>query len=242
MVNYRLKLTDIRQESKDTYTFLMDMPEGFLWEEGAHAHIGIKGYDFQAPNGAYVRHMSIMTLPKEDKIGFTTKKRGTLSLFKETLFNMKVGEELLLFKPGSRMALRRENRPIVLVSMGVGCATMRPLILAYEEESSGIEELIHINIHGDEEALYKQELSACKEERLQSHYVKTRGDMDKFLEETLTLEKPIYYLVGSDAFLIQKTHWLMGKGIAFEDVVLDKKEQFTSRLLMMSPKDLAVML
>ena len=52
MVKYRLKITDILIESEDTWTFLLEMPEDFNWEEGSHAHIGIEGYDCQA----YVHH------------------------------------------------------------------------------------------------------------------------------------------------------------------------------------------
>lgn len=242
MVKYRLKITDILKESEDTWTFLMEKPDDFVWEEGSHAHIGIEGYDFNAPKGTFVRHMSLMTLPEEGKIGFTTRKRGELSVFKRTLFNMKVGEELLVFKFGSRMALRRENRPLVLLSMGVGIATMRPLILQYHLDPRCIPGIHQINVDSTGAFLYKKELESCEDEHLIHTWLTGRTGLDEVLEDTLKHEKPIYYLVGSDAFVIQRTHWLMDHGVEFSDIVVDKKEQFISRMLMMSPKDFQMIL
>lgn len=242
MVKYKLKITDILKESEDTWTFLLEMPENFIWEEGSHAHIGIEGYDFNAPKGAFVRHMSLMTLPEEGKIGFTTRKRGELSIFKVTLFNMQVGQELLVFKPGSRMALRRENRPIVLLSMGVGIATMRPLVLQYHKNSAGITALHQINVDAAGSFIYKNEFEKLGDGKVKHTWLTGRNGLDEVLEETLVQEHPLYYLVGSDAFVIQRTHWLMERGVAFSDIVVDKKEQFISRMLMMSPKDFQMIL
>jgi len=242
MVKYRLKITDILKESDDTWTFLMEMPEDFFWAEGSHAHIGIEGYDFNAPKGTFVRHMSLMTLPEEGKIGFTTRKRGELSVFKETLFSMQVGEELLVFKPGSRMALRREDRPIVLLSMGVGIATMRPLVLQYHKDSTGIRGVHQINVDGAGCFLYRKELESFTDHSVTHTWLTGRSGLDEVLLDTLAKGDPIYYLVGSDAFVIQRTHWLMEHGVEFHDIVVDKKEQFISRMLMMSPKDFQMIL
>ncbi len=242
MVKYRLKITDILIESEDTWTFLLEMPEDFNWEEGSQAHIGIEGYDFNAPKGTFVRHMSIMTLPEEGKIGFTTRKRGELSVFKETLFNMKVGQELLVFKPGSRMALRRENRPLVLLSMGVGIATMRPLILQHHNNPMGIKEVYQINVDAGGNFLYQKEFESMADSSVKHTWLRGRNGLDEVLERVLSIESPIFYLVGSDAFVIQRTHWLMEHGVAFQDIVVDKKEQFISRMLMMSPKDFQMIL
>lgn len=241
MRKYKLKITDIIKESEDTWTFLMEMPGDFVWDEGSHAHIGIEGYDFNAPKGAYVRHMSLMTLPEEGKIGFTTRKRGELSLFKQTLFDMKEGEEILLFKPGSRMALRREQRPIILLSMGVGVATMRPLILAFHKNPADISEIHQINVDATGSFLYREELEALNRGNLKHSWLRGRSELDNVLQKTLPAHG-IYYLVGSDAFVIQRTHWLMDHGVEFKDIVVDKKEQFISRMLMMSPKDFQMIL
>lgn len=73
-------------------------------------------------------------------------------------------------------------------------------------------------------------------------WLRGRNGLDEVLERVLSIESPIFYLVGSDAFVIQRTHWLMEHGVAFQDIVVDKKEQFISRMLMMSPKDFQMIL
>ena len=45
MIKYTLKVIDIKQESKNTFSFYMEKPDDLIWTEGAHTHIGIVGFD-----------------------------------------------------------------------------------------------------------------------------------------------------------------------------------------------------
>lgn len=155
----QVKIIDIIDEAKGIKTYLLEKPENEIWEEGSHIHIGIVGFDEgELPNKSLVRHMSIMTLPTEKKLGFTTRVQENPSEFKEKLSKLHVGDELVTFKIGSRMQLRRYNRPIVLLSMGVGIATMRPLILSFIADTSNIPCLYNVNVDSSN-TIYKNELS-----------------------------------------------------------------------------------
>lgn len=243
MVKYRLKITDIVEETKDTRTYYMEMPRNFQWEEGSHAHIGLTGYDAgETPVKEWVRHMSIMTLPDENKIGFTTRKRENCSEFKEKLFQTGIGEEIVVFKPGSRMSLRREGRPIILLSMGVGIATMRPLVLAFDKDRTDIPMMVNINVDASGEFLYREKLDEVTCECFKNLWLTSRGALQSFIESLDYEEKPIFYLVGSDNFLIDLIHRLGASGVLQEDMVIDKKEEFLSRFLMISPREFDVLL
>lgn len=70
----KVKIIDIINEGKDVKTYLLEKPDDITWEEGSHFHIAMLGFDEgDKPNKSLVRHMSIMTLPEENKLGFTTR-------------------------------------------------------------------------------------------------------------------------------------------------------------------------
>ena len=147
MIRYKLKILDIIDETKVTKTYYFEKPEDFTWEEGSHTHIGLVGFDEgEQPNKNWIRHMSIMTLPDENKVGITTRVPGSSSEFKNKLSELNIGDEVVLFKIGSRMILRRDNRPVIFLSMGVGIATMRPVILTFIKDKVNIPYVVNVNI------------------------------------------------------------------------------------------------
>lgn len=243
MEKYRLKITDIVDEVEGTRTYYMDMPQDFSWDEGSHAHIGLSGFDQgEMPVKEWVRHMSIMTLPDERKIGFTTRKRENCSEFKEKLFQSEIGDEIVVFKPGSRMSLRRENRPVILLSMGVGIATMRPLVLAYSKNSDGIPMMTNVNVDATGDFLYRKDLDHLACDCYINLWLDGRQKLHSYLENLNYEDRPVFYLVGSDPFIIDLIHRLRGKGVLQEDLVIDKKPEFISRFLMVSPREFDVLL
>ena len=80
-------------ETDEIKTFLLDCPEDFSWEEGAHTHFALKGFNAgERPNRSLVRHMSISTLPSEKSIGITTRIRENCSEFKSILRTYENGQ------------------------------------------------------------------------------------------------------------------------------------------------------
>lgn len=226
MVKYRLKIIDIKEEAFGVKTYLFEKPADFTWDEGSHMHVGLNGFDEgETPNKSLVHHMSIMTLPEEDKIGFTTKILPPLSEFKEKLSKLSIGDEITLFKVGSRMSLRRENRPIVLVSMGVGIATMRPLIYRFMKDNTAIPGLINMNINSKKEFIYKAELEKLENSFYQNYWLDSRISFYEQLDKVSKQLDAIYYIVGSDSFIKEVIKYLKDKGIDASSIMLDKKEE-----------------
>lgn len=224
-MKHTLMIVDIREETNKTKTYLLEKPDELNWDEGSHTHIAHKGYDEgEFPNKSLVRHMSIMTLSKENQLGFTTRLNDEPSEFKRRLANLKVGDDLIVFKLGSRMKLRRENRPIILLSMGVGIATMRPLIKAYIDDTSKINQLININVDATETHVYQEELDAIQNSSFRNIWTKSRVEFYQTLTQLLDNDQAIYYIVGSDLFLRTAIKKLKSLGIKSEDIVIDKKD------------------
>lgn len=226
MVMYTLKIIDIVEESENSKTYYLEKPEELTWEEGAHTHIALPWFQKgEERNKELVRHMSIMTLAEENKIGFTTRVKEEASLYKQELSKMSVGDELVLFKLGCHLQLRREERPLVLLSMGVAIAAMRPLIKAFVRNSDQISKLYNININKEEDYIYIDDLANDTEltDDLELIYVEDKTNYYEAIKEVSENVSPIYYIVGSDSFLTDNIEFLRSRGVKEEDIVLDKR-------------------
>ncbi len=226
MVKYKLKIIDIIDEAKGTKTFLFEKPDEFSWDEGAHTHIGLVGFDEgEKPNKDLVRHMSIMSLPSEKTVGITTRVSGSSSEFKNKLSQLNIGDEAVIFKVGSRMSLRRCNRPIILLSMGVGIATMRPLILSFVNDRSDIPYLVNVNVDSSGEFVYKNELDKLTDDCYKNYWINSRTDFYKTLSGLVETKNAIYYAIGSDLFIKDMIQQLRAANVNDSDIIIDKKDE-----------------
>lgn len=226
MIKYKLKIVDIVDETEGTKTYYIEKPENLTWEAGAHTHIGHVGFDSgEKPNKNWVRHMSIMTLPDENKVGITTRLSGSSSEFKNKMAKLNIGDEVVLFKLGSRMALRRCGRPVVLLSMGVGIAAVRPVILSFIRDKADVPYLVNMNVDSSGNFIFKDEFDNLSDENFENYWLNSRQAFYEKLEHLAELEKAIYYIVGSDKFIKDVIKSLKSRNVNSEDIVIDKKEE-----------------
>lgn len=223
---YKVKIIDIIDEASDVKTYMLEKPRDFGWNIGAHALIGV-GYLNDEPITEYslFRNMSIMTLPQEGKIGFSTKIPGSSSPFKEKLASLGVGDDIGIFGVRSLLHLVRNNQPIIFLSMGVGNATMRPFILEYMNNKSYIPYVINVNVNSTGEFLYQKELDSLVCDTYKNYWLKNRTEFYNLLPELTKIENAVYYLVGSDDFMIDLIKKLKDMGVAPSNIKLDRYEQ-----------------
>lgn len=227
-----IELLDIIEEAENTFTYKFNIPEGTSWDAGTNAHLVATGSDTNyAPAPEFTRHMSICSLPEEGYIGFTTRAKEGGSTFKRNLRVSKVGDRLQLFKLMNRLPLHRDKKPVVLISMGVGIATMRPMILEYANDQSNIPQLININIDRAVTEIYQDEFIKLEIPNFENIYVNSRANLHKSIEETLHLEDAQYHIVGSDEFLMNIGAFLQQKGVSGENIKIDKKEKRAERMI-----------
>ncbi|MBU5594314.1 dihydropteridine reductase [Amphibacillus sp. MSJ-3] len=229
---YWTKINQIIEETPEIRTYLLDCPEDFTWEEGAHTHFALKGFnDGDKPNRSLVRHMSISTLPHENSIGITTRIREQCSEFKAILRNLEVGQEVALFKTISNVQLKRENKNIYLLSAGVGLATFRPLVLEYFEHDDRINHIHSLNIDSSKAFLFTHIFKSSPEKKFTAQFVDNRQDYYNEVERLATDQDGLFYLVGSDEFILENIELLYERGIKPEQIILDKHEQQRIELL-----------
>jgi ferredoxin--NADP+ reductase len=232
MIKYTLKIIDIIDEARGTKTYYFEKPADFFWQEGAHTHIGHVGFDAgEKPNKNWVRHMSIMTLPDDNKVGITTRVPGSSSEFKGKLSELKIGDQVILFKIGSRMTLRRCNKPVILISMGVGIAAMRPIILTFAKDKDNVPYMINLNVDSSGDFIFKDELDKLTAENYKNYWLSSRQALYETLKQLIESEDAIYYIVGSDVFIKDIIHRLKANNVSSSDIVIDKKEEVMQEFL-----------
>jgi len=235
---YWTKINKIIEETPEVKTYLLDCPEGFTWEEGSHVHFALEGFNAgDKPDRSLIRHMSISTLPKENSIGITTRIREQCSKFKAILRNLEVGNEVAIFKTHSNVPLKREDKNVYLLSSGVGLATFRPLVLDYFNRADNVNKMHSLNIDSSKDFLFTNIFETAADKKFTSQFTGNRKDYYEEVENLAADKDGLFYIVGSDEFLVQNIEVLRGQGIKPEQIMLDKHEQQLSDFL---PADLSI--
>ncbi len=222
----------IIDETSNIKTYILDCPKGFTWEAGAHTHFALEGFNVgEKPNKNLVRHMSISTLPEEGGIGITTRIKEECSEFKEILKKEGVARKVALFKTSTNIPLKRENRPIYLLSSGVGIATFRPLVLEYLKDDSAVASLHSLNIDSSGEFLFDSVFETNKEKGFSVASVTSREAYYEAVSLLALDRTAFFYIVGSDEFLTQNIAVLKKAGIWNERIILDKHDSQITNFL-----------
>lgn len=220
---YWTKINKIIDETSEVKTYMLDCPEGFTWEEGSFTHFALEGFNAgEKPNRGLVRHMSICTLPHEDSIGITTRIKEECSEFKAALKDVKVGDNVALFKTHSNVPLKRENTNIYLLSSGVGLATFRPLVLDYHERPDNVKHIHSLNIDSSRDFLFTDIFAS--NDGFTSQFVDNRKEYYAEVKKLAADNEAYFYVVGSDEFLLQNIEVLLEQGIDPKQIMLDKRE------------------
>ncbi|QQK74879.1 dihydropteridine reductase [Salicibibacter cibarius] len=223
---YWTKINEIIEETPEIKTYMLDCPEGFTWEEGSHTHFALEGFNAgDKPNRSLIRHMSISTLPHESSIGITTRIREQCSEFKSILRNLEVGQEVAIFKTHSNVPLKREDKNVYLLSSGVGLATFRPLVLDYFERVDNVNQIHSLNIDSSKDFLFTNIFESAPDRAFTSQFVDNRKDYYEEVKKLAADKEGLFYVVGSDEFLVQNIEVLHEQGIDPEQIMLDKHEQ-----------------
>ncbi|UOQ83495.1 dihydropteridine reductase [Gracilibacillus salinarum] len=220
---YWTKINKIIDETPEVKTYMLDCPKDFTWEEGSHTHFAMEGFNAgEKPNRSLVRHMSISTLPHEDSIGITTRIKEQCSEFKTILRNLEVGSDVALFKTHSNVPLKREDKNVYLLSSGVGLATFRPLVLDYLDRADNVNQIHSLNIDSSKDFLFTDVFASAPDKKFTSQFVDNRKDYYKEVENLAADKDGLFYVVGSDEFLVQNIAVLREQGVKPEQIMLDK--------------------
>src|SRR5699024_1722787 len=167
----------------------------------------------------------------EKSIGITTRIKEQCSEFKDILRNMEVGHEVALFKTHSNVPLKRENKNVYLLSSGVGLATFRPLILDYLNRADGVNHIHSLNIDSSKDYLFPTVFETAPDQKFTAKFVDNRKEYYDEVNNLVADKDGLFYIVGSDEFLVQNIELLREQGIKPEQIKLDKHERSLAEFL-----------
>jgi len=216
----RVKLEKIIYEDDKTITYIFSKPQGLRWEPGANIHLAFNDFIKEdQPDKSLVRHMSLNKGWDQGVISITTRFHDPVSPYKARLQKLGLGDEMTVFGVNNKLPMKRLNKPLILISMGVGLSTFLPYIQAYKENPEGITSLLSLQIDRGNHNLYKEVLDFDYQ-----YYYKVRQDLYRAIKDTFD-PSGIYYIVGSNPFLREITSLLLGHGLKKNQICLDKKDQ-----------------
>ena len=215
-----LRILSIIDESPGVRTFVVEKPREWTWAEGAHARFGVTiGETLDQ------RTMSVSSLPDDGVIAMTTRRYASVSPYKAALWEKRVGDTLWVSAPRSRFTLPREQRPVLLLAMGVGMATLLPIVRAYQNDTTGVTACSIIAVDRELDLFDK-----CDLNRVSYHHAFNRVAFYKTLDHVLSNTPPIVMVVGSDRFVESVVRTLKARGISPGDLRLDKKAAAIERI------------
>jgi len=227
-----LKIKNIVKETPEIYTFLLERPKDFIWDEGAHTHFAMQGFNAGSqPNRSLIRHMSISTAPFEDAIGITTRIKEQCSEFKSILKQLTIGDEVAIFKTYTNLPLKRFGRNVYLLSSGVGLATFRSIVLDYFNRPDGVKHMHSLNIESSKQFLFPDMFISASDKNFTAQFVDNRKAYYEEAQKLAADKDGLFYIVGSDEFLADNIKVLRENGIPVEQMMLDKHEEQRAQLL-----------
>lgn len=113
--------------TSDIWSFVFGVPRHFSWEGGQHI-VAILEHANPDSRGT-ARALSLASAPFEGQIRLVTHCPEKCSSFKQALCNLPVGGQLLATDPQDSFLREGQPFPEVFVAGGIGCATIRSLLL-----------------------------------------------------------------------------------------------------------------
>jgi len=225
--NYYAEYLGCYQHDPVTYSFDFKCDEISRWREGDHSLLIVTHDDILVG-----KKLSYASLPDEGKIRFTTRIPKEASDFKQGLVNLVKGEYVKISQPSGDFKLKREGRPVVVLSNGVGIAGIRGLVRTFIKDSKHITEMLQINVDKTS-SIYKEEFDLYQKEveAFRSYYLDHRqGYYGMVYHELKMMLKrhdlpPIFYLSGSDEFVEENRTYLMDLDFPEEDILLGGKQK-----------------
>lgn len=221
--NFYGELINIIKHDEITYSFDFNSDDIKHWNEGDSSMLIVSVND--TIEG---KKFSYASLQEDKYIRFTTRISEDSSDYKKVLSNLAKGEYIKISEPTGNFRLKRENRPVVLLSNGVGIAAVRSLIRSFVNNQDSIPKMIQFNVDARSN-IYKEEFDSYRSKlsQFQSYYLSNRKTYYSMLNHELRIllkndsVMPYIYIVGSESFVSENMTYLLDLGLTENDLIID---------------------
>src|SRR5699024_6668943 len=113
---------------------------------------------------------------------------------------------------------------VYLLSSGVGLATFRPLVVDYFKRTDNVNQLHSLNIDSSTNYLFPDIFESAPDKKFTSQFVNNQKDYYEEVKYLATDIEGLFYVVGSDEFLVQNIEVLQEQGVNADHIMLNKHE------------------
>ncbi|OGF28797.1 hypothetical protein A2477_04385 [Candidatus Falkowbacteria bacterium RIFOXYC2_FULL_47_12] len=231
METFQTQLIAKRNVARDTIAFVFAKPANFSYQAGQYVSLVLPQLSDKGPREAG-RSMSLASAPSEDFI-MIAMRLGP-SLYKQTLWDMKVGETVEIRGPLGALVPHDTTKPSVYIAGGIGIAPFRGMILDAREKNWPHDiTLLYANRYRAD-AAFLDELQALENKHFKLIPILTRekkwsGERTHCDEAMIKkyvpdIHAPSYCIVGLPNMVTEVSLLLNDMGIGFEQV---RTELFT---------------
>ena len=238
MQTYSVKLKEKVEIADQTWAFIFEKPETFLFEAGQYVVMTLPELKFPDERRG-IRSLSIASAPYEDTLMFAM--RITSSGFKKTLMEMNAGENVTITQAFGHFTLPASDTvsPIVFLIGGIGITPARSILRqAAHMQSKQPFQLFYSN-RAPKDTAFAQELQSIAglENYRCIDTMTNYQDVCEWSEESGYIcremiekypmsqnEHPYYFLVGAPLFIKAMEDMLHEMGVSDEHM---KKDPFT---------------
>ncbi|MDO5027290.1 MAG: FAD-dependent oxidoreductase [Tissierellia bacterium] len=222
---FETKIIDIVKETSDSYSFKMEIPEGFTWEAGQYTMW--KFGDHQVEEGDRpVRIFTIASAPEDGYLMFTTRIADPHTSWKDILLHkLQVGDKMLVADPKGDFNFHGNYKESFVIAGGIGITPIRSLLKHFSENNKDDHKLVVLYSDDRGEFCYKRDFKEIvdKMPNLELIYI---SDRDKFTEEVKKYAEEKqnnaeYLIAGSPGMNKAFSEQLQSYGVKEENIKLD---------------------
>lgn len=222
--SFRLPFVKKEQVAKDTYTFYFDRKNiQFDFTPGQYVRIELP---HDADDRGTTRYFTISSSPlTKEYLTITTKV--IKSTFKKTLFHLEKGTKVTFFGPmGWFLLPKDEEEEKVFIAGGIGVTPFHSLLTLLQDEKLAAPITLIAAFLGKEHAVFYDELRkvSSNNSEITTIYTFSRVSEEIIKKHVAHLEKPVYYVVGSEKMVSATKKILIDLGVDEEKI---QTEDFT---------------
>jgi glycine betaine catabolism B len=224
-------VVESRRLTPRTHGIAVKKPAGFSFRPTQFTFLSLK----TSEAGWDTRPMSIATSPTRPNLEYAVRMSD--SPFKQAFTSLEPGDTVALQGPFGRFVLR-EDRPAILVAGGVGITPLKGMAEYASDKALKIPMRLVYSNRTEEEIAYREELAELERRnpRFEVLYTltgegastaMTRGwegragriDAHALQEVARGLEKPVYYICGSNGMVTGISDLLIQSGVGGSDIM-----------------------
>lgn len=222
---FETKVLKIIKETSDTYSYVLEVPEGMTWKAGQHCMYKFK--DHKVDEGdKETRVFSVASSIEDGFIMFTTRIADPHTSFKEILLNkLQVGDTMMITQPIGNFNVSESPKKSLIIAGGIGITPVRSIFRHLQKNNMENKEFTVFYSDDRGEFAYVETFEEIKKDmpNLDFHFI---SDRNEFTEKVETFVKEVqngaeYLIAGSPGMNAFFTEKLMGMGIEKQNIKID---------------------